>query len=169
MELTELNKHHIPSLIRLMEKGEPYVRARGESDYWLYSELFSDTCPIMIEGKDVIGAVLAFHSQVNATDTYIQDVMVDPDHRRRGIASSLINLLVTRAREAGRTQIYLTSEPDNTAAHETWTQLGFQNRSGTRRVGTIEIIEDYKGPGKHRAVYDFDMPRRSEAGPRQYR
>jgi GNAT superfamily N-acetyltransferase len=157
MELSTLSKEHIPALTQLMEQGDPYVRVRGESDYWLYSELFADTCPIMIEDGQVIGAVLAFHSQVNSSDTYIQDVMVHPDHRRKGIASKLITVLSDRARDAGRTLIYLTSEPDNTAAHETWTRLGFQNRPGTRKVGAIEIIENFKGVGKDRAVYDLDL------------
>ncbi|MFG3342403.1 GNAT family N-acetyltransferase [Glycomyces sp. NPDC048151] len=157
MELTTLRKEHIPALTRLMEQGEPYVRVRGESDYWLYSALFADTCPIMIEDGQVIGAVLAFHSQVDSFETYIQDVMVHPDHRRKGIASKLIAVLADRTRDAGRTLIYLTSEPDNTAAHETWTRLGFQNRPGTRKDGAIEIIENFKGAGKDRAVYDLDL------------
>jgi ribosomal protein S18 acetylase RimI-like enzyme len=157
MELTTLSKEHIPALTQLMEQGEPYVRVRGESDYWLYSELFADTCPIMIEDGQVIGAVLAFHSQVNSFETYIQDVMIHPDHRRKGIASKLITVLADQARDAGRTRIYLTSEPDNTAAHETWTRLGFKNRPGTRKDGAIEIIENFKGIGKDRAVYDLAL------------
>lgn len=157
MELTTLRKEHIPALIRLMEQGSPYVRVRGESDYWLYAELFADTCPIMVEGERIIGAVIAFHSQINSTETYIQDVMIHPEYRRKGIASNLITVLADRARGAGRSRIYLTSEPENIAAHQTWIRLGFQNRPGTRKDGAVEIIENFKGIGKDRAVYDLEV------------
>jgi len=46
-----------------MEQGDPYVRVRGESDYWLYSELFADTCPIMIEDGQVIGTLCLLDSE----------------------------------------------------------------------------------------------------------
>lgn len=157
MELATLNKDHIPALIRLMEQGAPYVRVRGESDYWLYAELFADSCPIMIEEERIIGAVIAFHSQINATETYIQDVMIHPEYRRKGIASNLIAVLADRARDVGRSRIYLTSEPENIAAHETWIRLGFRNRPGTRKDGAVEIIENFKGIGKDRAVYDLEV------------
>ena len=109
----------------------------------------------MIDDEQVIGAVIAFHSQTNSADTYIQDVMGHPAYQRKGVASDLISHVVTRARDAGRARIYLTSEPENAAAHETWTRLGFKNRPGTYREGAVEIIEDFKGPGKDRAAYDL--------------
>lgn len=165
MQLTQLAVENISTLKRLMEQGAPYIRVRSESDYWLYAELFADTCPVMVEDGQVIGAVLAFHSQLNATDTYVQDVMVAPRYRRKGVASDLVAYVADSARAAGRTRIYLTSEPDNIAAHETWTRLGFSNRPGTRRDRGIEIIENYKGPGKDRAVYDLNL---SSAGYRPH-
>jgi hypothetical protein len=80
MDISLLGKIHIPALIALMEQGVPFVRVRGESEYWLYSELFQDTCPIVTDGEKILGAMIAFHSQANDADTYIQDVMVDPAH-----------------------------------------------------------------------------------------
>jgi ribosomal protein S18 acetylase RimI-like enzyme len=157
MQLVQLRGEHIPALMRLMEQGAPFIRVRSESDYWLYSELFADSCPVMIKDGQVIGAALAFHSQTNSTDTYIQDVMVHPASRRKGVASDLVTHLAVSARAADRTLIYLTSEPGNTAAHETWTRLGFKNRPGNRQDGGVDIIEDFKGPGKDRAVYDLKL------------
>lgn len=157
MDITLLDKGHIPAIIALMEQGAPFVRARGESEYWLYAELFQDTCPIVTDGEKILGAVIAFHSQVNDSDTYIQDVMVAPDQRRSGIASVLVNHVADQARRKGRSRLYLTSEPDNVGAHSTWLRLGFTNRPGDWEEDDVQVVADFKGAGKHRAVYDLDL------------
>lgn len=99
-----------------MDLGKPYVKARTASDYWLYATLFSTTCPTARINDQPAGAVIAFRSQDNPDDVYIQDVMTHPDCRRRGIAHALINHVRDQAAKWQCTRIYLTSEPDNTIA-----------------------------------------------------
>jgi hypothetical protein len=55
-------------------------------------------------------------------------------------------------------RIYLTSEPANTAAHATWTSLGFVNLAGDFTVNDVAVTRDFKGPGKDRAVYQLQIP-----------
>jgi ribosomal protein S18 acetylase RimI-like enzyme len=109
---------------RLMALGDPYVGARSASDYWLYATLFSSTCPVAIDDGMLVGAVVAMRSQDNPNDVYVQDVAVHPDHRRRGIATKLLGVVIARARRWDVRRLYLTSEPENTAAEATWRRTG---------------------------------------------
>lgn len=159
MKITALEQALLPDVRELMALGEPYIRLRGDSDYWLYSRLFSSTCPVAILDGRVIGVIIAFRSQDDPVDVYIQDVMTHPDHRGRGVASQLMSAVRDRAIEFGATRLYLTSEPENIAAHATWSSLGFVNRPGDRIVGGVYVTGDFKGPGKDRAVYELALPR----------
>lgn len=160
MNVTSLSVEYINEVHDLMELGEPFIRARGLSDYWLYAELFSSTCPIMIdENNTLTGVVLAFRSQDNPAEVYIQDVMIHPDHRQQGIARALLSSVHTQAEKWGCKRIYLTSEPENQAAHATWTTLGYVNVPGDHEIDGVSVITDYKGPGRSRAVYEFSLGR----------
>jgi GNAT superfamily N-acetyltransferase len=157
MKTRPLNLHDIPAIIALMDLGTPFVRPRTESDYWLYANLFSGTCPVAVDGDDLVGAIIAFRSQDHPDDIYVQDVVTHPEHRRRGITTALLNTIREAARRLDCTRLYLTSEPENTPAHRTWTRLGFANIAGDHTINGISVITDYKGPGKHRAVYELRL------------
>jgi GNAT superfamily N-acetyltransferase len=99
--------------------------------------------------------VIAFRSQEDPDEIYIQDVLTHPDHRRRGIAHTLLGAVRTQAHEWQCTRLYLTSEPENLPAHQTWATLGFTNVAGDHEVNGVSVITDFKGPGKTRAVYEL--------------
>jgi len=157
MNIAPLNVDLIPQTMALMDLGKPYVKARTASDYWLYATLFSTTCPTALIDDKLAGAVIAFRSQDKPEDVYIQDVMTHPDHRRRGVAQALINHVRDQAIQWHCTRIYLTSEPDNTTAQATWESLGFTNAGGDHLINGVPVITDFKGPGKHRAVYQLSL------------
>ncbi|WP_084497239.1 GNAT family N-acetyltransferase [Nocardia amamiensis] len=106
-------------------------------------------------GRWVAG--IAFRSQDAPDDIYLQDVITHPGHRQRGITRMLINTVADRGRDWECRRLYLTSEPENRAAHATWITLGFTNVPGDHTIDEVSVITDYKGPGKTRAVQD---PRR---------
>jgi len=148
MIITALSQELIPQLQRIMELGAPYVRVRTYSDYWLYANLFSSSCPVALIDNTVVGAIIAFRSQDIPDDLYVQDVVTHPEHRHRGVARVLLEKVRRRAAEWGCARVYLTSEPENTTAHATWISLGFVNLPGDRMVGGVSVITDLKGPAK---------------------
>ncbi|MFD3702408.1 GNAT family N-acetyltransferase [Nocardia sp. NPDC058658] len=157
MRITPLNIDLAQQVLPLMQLGGPFLQARTASDYWLYAHLFASTCPVAHIGDDLAGAVVAFRSQEDPNDLYIQDVITHPDFRRRGVTTALLNHVRTWAIEVGCGRLYLTSEPGNVRAHATWMSLGFKNIPGDRVVDDIWVISDYKGPGKDRAVYELTL------------
>jgi len=160
MIIAALTQDRIPDIEALMTLGEPYVRVRGSSDYWLYAGLFSSTCRVALADNEMIGAVIAFRSQDTPADIYIQDVMVHPEHRRRGITRALLHAVRQQGTAWGCSRMYLTSEPDNDPAHTAWLALGFVNVPGDRTDSGVSVISNFKGSGKDRAVYELTLAQR---------
>jgi len=155
MDVVPLRQEDIQRVYDLMDLGAPYIRPRTLSDYWLYAKLFSSTCPVAIIDGTFAGAVMAFRSQEEPHEIYIQDVMTHPDFRRRGVTTALVSHVVERGRTWACKRIYLTSEPENIAGQRTWETLGFHNVVGDAMIDGVSVIKNYKGPGKDRAVYEF--------------
>jgi GNAT superfamily N-acetyltransferase len=145
----------IAEVMDLMRLGEPYIRVRADSDYWLYAHLFADTCPVVVAGRQVVGAAVAFRSQRAPKDVYVQDVVTHPQWRRQGVTRRLIDDIRRQAAEWDCVRLYLTSEPQNRPAHGTWLALGFANVPGDYVSDGVHVTADFKGPGKHRAVYQL--------------
>ncbi|SDG99103.1 Acetyltransferase (GNAT) family protein [Sinosporangium album] len=158
MRITALNQDLADEVLKLMNLGSPYVRARTPSDYWLYARLFASTCPVALVDGLVVGALIGMRSQEDPFEIYIQDVMTHPDHRRRGVAGALVDIVRRRGREWGCRRIYLTSEPDNARAYAAWTSMGFANTPGDYTTNGVSITRDFKGLGKDRAVFELLLP-----------
>ena len=58
----------------------------------------------------------------------IEDVVVDQNMRRRGIAEALVQQAIDLAREAGAEGVSLTSNPQREAANKLYQSMGFQLR-----------------------------------------
>jgi ribosomal protein S18 acetylase RimI-like enzyme len=148
MRIVALNDKLIGAVEQLMAMGEPYVRARTSSDYWLYGTLFSSTCPVAVADEEVVGAIVAMRSQDDPGDIYVQDVVTHPDHRGEGIAQVLLRSVIDQGCRWGCQRIYLTSEADNSAAAATWRSLDFYNVPGDKTVDGVQVTSDFKGPAK---------------------
>lgn len=61
---------------------------------------------------------------------HVHDVYVDPAHRRRGVASALLDAIADDARAAGALRISLRTETDNHAALALYRRHGFTTSTG---------------------------------------
>ena len=147
----------IVQVMELMRLGEPYIRVRADSDYWLYAHLFADTCPVAVAERQLVGAAIAFRSQRRPQDVYVQDVITHPRWRRQGVTRHLIDDIRRQAAGWDCERLYLTSEPENRDAHATWLALGFTNAPGDYESDGVQVTANFKGPGKHRAVYQLPL------------
>jgi ribosomal protein S18 acetylase RimI-like enzyme len=141
-------------LISIATECEPFVRPRTESDYWLYSRLFSTTCKAIVEAGYAAAFIVAFRSQDDPDELYIQDVAVGRDFRRRGYGRTLVEDVMHSAMAWGVTRVWLTSEPENAPARHIWSRLGFTNIRADRQVDGVWVTADLKGPGRDRAVFE---------------
>ena len=58
----------------------------------------------------------------------VEDVIVDENMRRRGVAEALMLRAIDLAREAGANGVALTSNPKREAANKLYQSMGFQKR-----------------------------------------
>ena len=157
VDIASLTVAMTDDIVDLMSLGGPYIRPRTSSDYWAYATLFSTTCLVATIRGHLAGAIIAFRSQTVPGDVYVQDVMVHPDFRHRGVAGALVGSVHAVAHRWECQRIYLTSEPDNHGADSTWRALGFVNAPGDYAVEGVQVMRDLKGPGKDRAVYELSV------------
>lgn len=80
------------------------------------------------EGNIVGTATMAFLHCVTGIRVHIEDVVVDSDHRGKGIAQVLLNEAIQRAKKLQAKTIDLTSRPEREAANRLYTKLGFVKR-----------------------------------------
>jgi len=73
-------------------------------------------------------ATLTFINKPTAFFGTTEDVIVDINFRRMGIAKSLINQLIKKAREMGLNYIDLTSRPEREVANKLYSSLNFELR-----------------------------------------
>jgi ribosomal protein S18 acetylase RimI-like enzyme len=141
-------------LVALAVECEPFIRPRGESDYWLYGRLFSTTCKAIVEDETAVAFIVAFRGQDDTDELYIQDVAVGRDFRQRGHGRLLVEDVVATAKSWGVSRVWLTSEPENTVARDAWRRMGFVNPPADRRINGIWVTAGLKGPGHDRAVFE---------------
>jgi ribosomal protein S18 acetylase RimI-like enzyme len=73
----------------------------------------------------------------------IRDLYVPPQHRRSGIARTLLRYAIDNARAAGAYRLSLQTEPDNTPALALYTTAGFQPVTG------LELLSLALAPNQH--------------------
>jgi GNAT superfamily N-acetyltransferase len=101
----------------LLEVLEKYIE---ESNYWIYG------CE---EGGVILGIItvslrwaLVYEGKV----TIIEDLIVDKDHRGKGIGRQLVRFVEDRMAEDGEVKgVELSSDLSRKAAHEFWEKCGY--------------------------------------------
>jgi ribosomal protein S18 acetylase RimI-like enzyme len=77
----------------------------------------------------IIGTLsLAMFAVPTGRRAWIEDVVVDPERRGRGVASRLIGAALRLATESGCRTVDLTSRPSRVEANRLYEQLGFTRR-----------------------------------------
>lgn len=72
---------------------------------------------------------------------FIDDVWVEPRHRRRGLSKRLVSELLTFARRHGVEQLMLEYSLSNDEARTAWTRLGFEP-TGVRAEATVTAVSE---------------------------
>jgi len=133
----------IPALIEL-ENSAP------EAAHWspsTYSALFSPAVPRMVVVAESEGNVDGFLvARGGSAEWAIENIVVAQNHRRTGLATLLLNELLTKARSQGAKALFLEVRESNAAAR------GFYERSDFRQTGRRPGY--YRDPHEDALVYE---------------
>jgi len=89
----------------------------------------STTLEVLVadSGDQVIGfLVLSFVSTLTGLRAWIDDVVVDPTHRRQGIGKALVEAAIQRSSRRGATHLFMDTSRGNPDAQEFYAACGFE-------------------------------------------
>lgn len=113
---------------RAFDDADSYQGAPPSDDYALgYLGNPANILLVATEGEAVVGALAAYVLQKfeqARSEVYIYDLAVDEVHRRKGIATALIERLKSVARERGAYVIYVQADYGDDPAINLYTKLG---------------------------------------------
>jgi ribosomal protein S18 acetylase RimI-like enzyme len=70
--------------------------------------------------------VLSFVSALTGLRAWIDDVAVDPEHRRQGIGRALVEAAIQRASRRGATHLFMDTSRGNPDARDFYHACGFE-------------------------------------------
>ena len=113
----------IDALLKQLDKGKSFslqsLEALVQSPS---SELW-----VAKEGNAIVGmATLNFLQRVMGLVGYVDDVVVDAQHRGKGFGTKLLEAVIESARARGAGELALTSRPSREEANKLYQKLGFK-------------------------------------------
>ncbi len=106
-----------------------------------------DNALIVEDAGRLVGFLLGFVTGRAPRVGYIHLVGIDPEYRRRGVGRALYEEFARRARAEGASKLKAITTPGNHGSVE------FHRANGY----TVELVQDYAGPGRARYVFSRDM------------
>lgn len=111
-----------------------------------------DGCFVAVSGDQVVGTVTT--TSYGTDLAWIGMMLVDPDHRRRGIATELIRASIDYLVAQKIRCIKLDATPEGKPVYE---RLGFQTEWQYHRwQGTIQTHSSVPSPNRHRRTFAMD-------------
>ena len=159
MSIRQARESDFMSCVTISRKAWPEFRER-ESIYHLFCKFFSNTSFVCECGGEIRAFLLGFLSQVDARQSYIHLVAVDPVAQRQGLATELYRRFFEAAAGLGANQVRLIVNPDNAGSLAFHRALGFQEdlHGETIEVAGVWAAKDYNGPGIHMVPFSRPLP-----------
>ena len=151
MQVLPLGELSVPQIASLMAEGRPWLPEFA--DYWFFRTFCGSTSFFASVGGVHAGGLIACLNQDDPKEIYVDQVAVRRAFRGRGVAQALVRAVEHRAGVLKCTRVWLSTDPNNPAV-DVWMRLGFTNCPGDLVEGRLSIHRDFKGPGKHRAIFE---------------
>ncbi len=117
----------------LLEQLNPQLKPRR------LAEVISESTNLYIlcamQGQEILGmASLAVYQVLSGRKGWMEDVVVDQKHRRKGVAKLLTEELIRLSREQGLDQLLLYTGAHRTAAHQLYEACGFIRKNSYQYI-----------------------------------
>jgi ribosomal protein S18 acetylase RimI-like enzyme len=94
---------------------------------------------VALEGKHVVGCIMSGH---DGRRGYLQHLVVLPTHRKRGIASRLVESCLDGLARLGIQKSHIDVLQENHSAHAYWEARGWKLRTDIRRYSFVRSGSD---------------------------
>lgn len=141
-------REDIPAILEI-ERATPTAAHWDEQEYLRALRPGGLPERVLLSAED--GVVHGFvFAKVLGPEWEIENVVVHPDCRRRGLGSQLLADLILRARSRGASSVYLEVRESNHPARKLYSQLGF-SEIGRRK-------SYYSDPEEDALLFRLDFP-----------
>ena len=133
MEVRILQKDEISpeleeGISALLKQLNPELKSGGLIEIISKSKDLYIVCAF--EGHEVLGmASLAIYQVLSGKKGWIEDVVVDQKHRRKGVARMLTEKLIQLGKEQGLEQLLLYTGTHRKAAQQLYEKCGFERKN----------------------------------------
>lgn len=151
LRIVQADQVAISEIASVMSEGRPWLPE--SSDYWFFATFCGSTSFVALNNETAVGGLIACRNPDKLDAIYIDQVAVHRQSRGHGVVQALFHAIETRATELHCSRLWLSTDPKNPAVR-VWPRLGFVNCPGDAIDGDLLINRDFKGPGKHRAIFE---------------
>lgn len=119
----------------------------------LFFDHFTDSSFVAYQKERLVGFLIGFLSQSDATAGYIHFAGVHPDLRQLGLGSHLFGLFFEHCRSRDRNEVRSCTAPVNRGSIRFHSRMGFEMVPGDKVVDGVPIHLDYNGPGDEKVLF----------------
>jgi len=141
MNIRNLQKKDLASVMNLLNRCRPYVLAHHEYLYWMLSDYHSKSSFVYTEKDKILGFLGALQS-IEKSTAFVWQICVDPEHRRKNIACKMLQELEKLMKEGFIDNIQLTINQENSASYQLFQQFTKQSNLVMEKINTVKIGED---------------------------
>ena len=120
---------HYEAIVRLLKQLTTRPIAFSQSDYEHLILSTNNHLLLLQYTNTIVGmATIAIYSSPTGSKAWIEDVVIDKEHRGCGLGKKLLTHAIGQAKTWGATTIMLTSNPSRIAANELYRSIGFEQK-----------------------------------------
>ncbi len=131
-------------IYRLVQRCKP-LDLNSCYHYLLLAHQFDETCIVACNGSQIVGYISAFIHPKQPDTLFVWQVAVDADLRGRGVATQMLNKLLSRDTLDGVRYLETTIGPANTASRTLFHSLAF-NMGATCSESAYFSADHFGGP-----------------------
>jgi ribosomal protein S18 acetylase RimI-like enzyme len=131
-KVTQVSSNLVSAFVRLIPQLSSSSPPPTEAEL---TEIISSPATVLFIAKDpsedgkIVGSLTLVMFRIpTGLRAWIEDVVVDSEHRRKGIGTALSQVALEHAEKAGARTVDLTSRPSREAANQLYRRIGFTQR-----------------------------------------
>ena len=120
---------HYEAIVRLLKQLTTRPIAFSQSDYEHLILSTNNHLLLLQYNNTIVGmATIAIYFSPTGSKAWIEDVVIDKEHRGCGLGKKLLTHAIEQAKTWGAATIMLTSNPSRIAANELYRSIGFEQK-----------------------------------------
>ena len=123
----------------------------------LFFEHFRPTSFALVEGQEIVGFLVGFHSQSAPSVGYVHFIGVHPGARSKGYGRLLYQQFFATASALGCAEVRSITSSVNESSIRFHLRLGFLLLPGNGDVNGYPVCLDHAGSGQHRVLFSKQL------------